>query len=75
MHPDFKDMPKPAELKTLYWEDIWEEALETCQDRHNRDPTREEIVDIFNTMVESAELQDNDPTRFIVDAVEDFYNQ
>ena len=73
MHPDFKDMPKPVTARTLSWEDVWNEAQETCQDRHGRDPTREEIIDIFNNLVESTELQDNDPTQFIVDAVEDFY--
>ena len=75
MRPDFKDMPKPAAVRTLSWEDIWDEAQETCQDRYDRDPTREEIIDIFNILVESAALLDNDPTQFIVDAVEDFYKQ
>ena len=73
MRPDFKDMPRPAAVRTLSWEDVWDEAQETCQDRRGRDPTRKEIVDIFNNLVESTELQDNDPTQFIVDAVEDFY--
>ena len=73
MRPDFKDMPKPAAIKTLLWEDIWDEAQETCHNIHDRDPTREEIIDIFNILVERAELLDENITPFIVGTVEDFY--
>ena len=74
MRPDFKDMPKPAELKTLYWEDIWEEAQEACQDRHDRDPTREEIIDIFDDVVRKEELG-NDTAPSIADAIADLYDE
>ena len=74
MHPDFKGMPKPVTAKTLSWEDIWDEAQETCQDRHGRGPTREEIIDIFDDVVRKEELH-NDTTPSIVDAIADFYDE
>lgn len=47
--PEFTDMPEPAPLLTKSWEDFWEYAREITQKKWKRDPSREEIIGIFES--------------------------
>ena len=45
--PTWDDMPKPAAILTLSWEDIWGEAADVTNDKFGRMPTKEEIKELF----------------------------
>ena len=46
--PKWPDMPKSVPMIELSWEDIYENAKDITQDRFKRNPTKEEIKELFN---------------------------
>ena len=45
--PAWDDMPKPAAILTLSWEDIWGHAADVTNSKFGRMPTKEEIKELF----------------------------
>ena len=58
--PKFKDMPKTRVIVTQSWEDIWYAALDTCQETLDRNPTREEIIELFDHVPAHPDMDDWD---------------
>ena len=50
--PTWDDMPKPAAILTLSWEDIWGEAADVTNDKFGRMPAKEEIKELFETTMQ-----------------------
>ena len=48
--PEWKDMPKSHPLLTLSWEDVFEQAKKESQNKFKRNPTRDEVDKIFQTI-------------------------
>ena len=59
--PSWDDMPKPAPLIVLSWEDIYPYARNSARERFDRDPTKEEIREIFR-MIERKGMDCEDGT-------------
>ena len=59
--PDWSDMPEGMTLATLSWEDVFIKAQEELQ----RDPTREETLEMFDDMAHSMKhaVQDDMPSQ------------
>ncbi len=49
--PNFEGMPEPHAILTLSWEDIWPSAQTYTQDHWKRDPTAQEIKEIFQYII------------------------
>lgn len=47
--PDFEEMPKPVAVLTQSWEDFYPSAQKYTQEHWNRNPTKEELIGIFNS--------------------------
>jgi len=45
-----KDMPDPEPLLVKSWEDFFPHAQEITQEKWNRDPTKQEMIDVFNRL-------------------------
>ena len=45
-----KDMPDPEPLLVKSWEDFFPAAQEYTQKKWNRDPTKEEMIDVFECL-------------------------
>ena len=54
--PEWEDMPKRKPLLHAYWEDVYNAALPIYAEKHNRKPTREETIAIFD-MVFDDEIE------------------
>ena len=49
--PKFKNMPKTRVFVTQSWKNIWYTAQDSCQMHLDRDPTREEIIELFDNVI------------------------
>ncbi len=60
-YPDWKDMPDGISLATLSWEDVYVKACKELE----RNPTREETLDMFDEMADSMRntVQDDMPAQ------------
>jgi len=47
-----KDMPEPEPLLVKSWEDFFPYSQEITQKKWNRDPTKAEIIDVFERLDE-----------------------
>ena len=50
------NMPRPHGLITISWEDVIDEAITACKKKYGRDPTRGEIIEIFDSVVSNDEI-------------------
>ena len=41
-------MPAPKELLTVTWQGVYENVNEATKELYGREPTREEVIDIFD---------------------------
>ena len=48
--PTWKDMPKPHPILKLSWEDVYDKARDAAQKKFRRDPARNEVDAIFQTI-------------------------
>lgn len=55
-----QNMPKPHDIITISWEDVLEHAIKACKKRHDRDPTRAEVIEIFNSAARRDDIYMDD---------------
>ena len=46
--PEWKDMPESQAIVTLSWEDVYYKAEPITQEEFGRDPTKDEIKELFH---------------------------
>lgn len=52
--PDWKDMPESQPIVTLSWEDIYDKAEVITQEKFQRNPTQEEIKELFDHILQKG---------------------
>ena len=66
-------MPEPKTMLVFTWESVYEMAYEASRDKEDRDPTRKEVMEIFETVTGQDIADDEGYFLSIRTAVNDHY--
>lgn len=72
---NWKGMPKPKAIAVLSWEDIYCVAQQITQDNWKRDPTKEEVIAIFDDIGNDMDCEHDTFNSMVENACDEFYDE